>query len=225
MAQEDIFIKRHVEPGTDIKRELLEQLNLPPKMIAFLRTNSTRIQIGLAVGACLSLAWSGFGQYREAQREKSTAQIYNAMQAKEASERVSLLQEVVKQYPRADAGLWSKVELAHAALKAGNTAEAISGYRQVMDKLKADHPLLPLLTYSLAQGYEQGNDLDNAQKEYQKLTTLAGFAGEGYLGLGRIHELNKEPGKAKEMYEKYLALPETVDSATKKWITAKISKL
>lgn len=225
MAQESIFTKRHVEPGTDVKKELLEQLNLPPKMIAFLRTNSTRIQIGLAVGACLSLAWSGYGQYREAQREKGTAMMYNAMQATDAGERSTLLQTVIKKYGSDEAGQWAKVELAHAALKAGNHAEAIAGYQQVLAKLSSAHPLLPLLTYGLAQAYEQSNDLENAKKYYQQLTELPGFGGEGYLGLGRICETNKETAKAKEMYEKYLALPETAESPTKKWVAAKIAKL
>lgn len=225
MTQENIFTKRHVEPGSDAKRELLEQMNLPPKMIAFLRTNSSRIQIGLVVGACLSLAWSGYGQYRDAQREKSTAMIFNAMQAKEGAERGGMLQDVIKKYPKAEAGIWAQVELAHAALKAGNHAEASAGYQKVLGQISSDHPLNPLLTYSLAQTYEQSNDLENAKKQYEKLTTLAGFAGEGYLGLGRIAEVNNESAKAKEMYEKYVALPEVTDGPTKKWVVAKIAKL
>lgn len=225
MTQENIFTKRHVEPGSDAKRELLEQLNLPPKMITWLRANSTRIQIGLVVGACLSLAWSGYGQYREAQREKSTAAMFNAMQANDGAERSAMLQEVIKQYPKAEAGTWAQVELAHAALKAGNHAEAIAGYQKVLGQLSADHPLIGLLTYSLAQAYEQSNDLENAKKQYEKLSAMAGFDGEGYLGLGRIAESNKDTAKAKEMYEKYIALPDVTDGPTKKWVVAKIAKL
>ena len=98
-----------------------------------------------------------------------------------------------------------------AAIAAMQVAGGLDYLVQLAERILRSNPkyitfLAPLVTYSLGQAFEQMENIDNALHYYQLLSQMEGFAGEGYLGLGRAYEEKNQLDKAGEAYEKYLAL-------------------
>ena len=77
---------------------------------------------------------------------------------------------------------------------------------------------------NLAQAYENKNALPEALAAYKDLAEIKGFAGESYLAMGRIYELQKAVPQAKEMYGKVLA-DEGVSPEVKDKVQAKLERL
>ena len=203
---------------------ILEQLNLPPKAIAYLRENARNLQVGAVGVLVVALAVFAFNSYREAQREKSYTLLYQAVQTTTASERQARLQEVVASYPRTNASLWAQLEIAHADRQANKLDEALAGYGRVYDRLAKDSPLAPLVLLALGQTNEVKGDLDKALPFYEKVASLPGFTLLGKTGLARVHVERQQWAEARAIYEGLQADVEIPES-DKAWIAIKLAGL
>jgi predicted negative regulator of RcsB-dependent stress response len=203
---------------------ILEQLNLPPKTIAFMRENARNLKVGAVALLVVGLAIFAFDSYQESQREKSNTLLYRATQATSASERQTKLQEVVATYPRTSASLWAQLELAHADRQAGKLDEALVNYSAVHDRLAKDSPVAPLVLLAMGQTNEAKGELDKAFAFYEKAAMLPGFVLLGKTGLARVHEQRQQWAEARAIYE---ALRDDVEiqESDKAWITAKLETL
>lgn len=205
MIDNSAFSKKTIKDVTRSKEGFLEELNLPPQVITFIRQNKKNLQI---FGVCLVvaiLAVSFYQSYTEKRRDESAAQLAAAMQAGDDSARAQALQEVIAGYGRTDAALWGRFELGHIEYRTGKFAEAVIAYTEVLDDLAAGSPLRPLVEFSLAQTHEQQGKLEQALAFYKKLSETPGFGDEGTAGLGRIYERKNEPARARAAYEEYLS--------------------
>jgi len=213
MTKPSAFDKKQIQTAVlDDKRDFLDELHLPPAVASFLRTNARSL---LIAGICIILmivGWTVYKNYTKARNDKAAAALVTAEQEADETKRIQAIDQVVNQFSGTDAALWAQLELAHIDYQAGNYKVAVKKYQAVLDNLAADNALLPLITYSLGQSYEQLHDNDNALKQYQALSQMPGFSGEGYLGLARIYEAKQELDKAREVYENYLAV--TKDNTT-----------
>lgn len=183
---------------------LLEQFNLPPKVIAFIRRYQRIIWAVIVLGVTLSLALSGYTTYREYQEAKAATALDAALIAKQDNRQ--LLEKVAQDHGANAAGLWANIELAKLDEQEGQRAKAISRLEAVNGGLAAGAPLNPLIINKLAGLYEQEQQSDKALALYTQLSGNEWFAAEAYRAMGRLHEQAGKKEEAAAMYEKYLEL-------------------
>jgi len=224
MTEPAVFSKKHAEAMAQDKRAILEEMNLPPAVVEFIRTNALVLQIAVAVIIAAMLGWEGYGKYVAVQRDRSADMLYSAMKA-DGDQRGNQLKELSAKYDGKGSGLWGIVEQGHLAFKDGKFQEASTLYESVIGKISSSSPLLPLVRYNLAQAYENLPDQAKAKAVYQTLAETPGFAGEADLGLARIAELEGKPDEAKAKYQAYVDLPESKDGPTKEWVKNKLQAL
>ncbi|MEA3548837.1 MAG: tetratricopeptide repeat protein [Thermodesulfobacteriota bacterium] len=223
MNEHSAFSKRHIEEVTQAKRTLLDELNFPPAVTAFIRKNSRSLQIiviCIFAGICL---WSFFDYYTTKQKNDSAALLSRAMAESDDASRQQLLKQVRVEYSGTGAAVWSQVVSAHEMMESDRD-QAISILKSLADGMSSSNPLLPLLQFDLGQAHEMNGNPDQALGYYQKLSEIKGFSAVSFLAMGRIYEQKNEPQKAKEMYEKAVAQPE-LPSTAKSRIEDKLSRL
>lgn len=225
MKQADVFLKKHEDTLAKDQKAILEEMNLPPAVIDFIRKNSLNLKILIALLVIGVIAWEGYGKYTSVQREKSSALLYDAMSVKDTSAESDKLKSLIDEFPKTASAVWAKVELGHLSLNAEKFQEAAEYYSEALDALSKKNPMYPLVQFSLAQAYENLAETSKAKEAYRHLVEIGGFASEGYLGLGRIAEREGDLKQAVSQYQEYLNLPETDDGPTKEWAKAKILQL
>lgn len=225
MTEHNVFSKRHAEAMAQDKRAILEEMNLPPAVIDFVRANSKALQIAIAVAIVAILGWEGYGKYTSVQRDRSADLLYQAMKSDAPDQRVTLLKELTSKYGKSGSGLWGTIEQGHLAFKDGKFKDAATLYESVIGSLSQGSPLFPLIQFNLAQAYENLPDQAKAKAAYQALAKAPGFTGEADLGLARIAELEGNKDEARAKYQEYVDLPETKDGPTKEWVKNKIQTL
>jgi predicted negative regulator of RcsB-dependent stress response len=227
MSTQSLFTKKDIKPiEPERKRDLLDELNLPPKLISFIRENARNLQIAVITVTVIVLGWVLYNNYTELQENKSASMLASALQESAVEQKAQTLAAVIDEYPRTDAAQWSMVELAHLDYQAGRFQEAASRYETILAKLSGDSPLAPLVRLNLAQSYEELNDHEKALGQYRTLKTVTGFSREASLAMGRIYEYRDEPQKASQVYEEYLnSLGEEPDPVIKAEIQGKLTAL
>lgn len=224
MTDKSAFDSKNIVHSTVDQHGILEELNVPPNVIAFIRENAKKLQIGAICVVLAILASSAYDYYRDSQRDSSAAMLAEASQEKNEAQRTVLLEELLNKYPRTDAAIWGRTELGHIAFQNRNFDNAISIYTEVLNKISSDNPLVPLVQYGLAQAYESNNDADNAIKYYKSLTELTGFVAEGYQSLGRVYENQGQLEKAKEAYQQALE-QENIAPGVREMLEGKLATL
>lgn len=187
------------------KHGLLEEFNLPPKVIAFLRSNQRRLLAGLFCLVAAVLGWSYYQNYTGERNDRAAALLAGAMAENSLETRAALLENIVGEYGRTGAAGWAEIELGHLASANGNFREALRRYQAVLADISSKNPLLPLVQLSLAQTHENLGAPAAALIAYGKLAELPGFAGDACLAMARIHEGQGDLQQAREMYGKALA--------------------
>lgn len=227
MAGESPFDKLHVEPSKqgDLTG-LLEQFNLPPNVIKFIRKNLKIINTALALVVILTLSWSAYDAYRQKRTNMSSSALSMAMKAPESS-RSAALQKVIADFSDTTSARWAMVELAHIDMRNGEFKKAAEKYTGIRQKITSKDPLFGLVSFGLAQAEEAGNEYDRAYGEYQALSKIEGYQAIGLLGMGRINEIKGETEKALSTYEQYMGLfgGQNQDAPEKAFISAKIGRL
>ena len=205
MSAQSLFSKKNIESQQpDTRTGLMEEMNLPPGFIAFVRKNAKSLQIGLTCIVVLVLAWVFYDYYTEHQENKGASLLASAMQIEASDERIWGLENVINDYPGTNASRWSKLELAHLDYKEGRFEEAVIKYEDIIAKLPADSSLVPLAMMNLAQSYEQLSQYDQSIAQYNSLKKNAGFKEEAHLALGRIYIAKDKIPQARKEYEELL---------------------
>ena len=224
MSEQNTYLQQEILNKPLQKHGLLEELNLPPKAIRFIRNNKRHIIIGLLCCVLGIVGVSSLRYYLARQDDRAAALLAEAVAQGALEQRKALLLKVVDEYGRTGSSMWAQVELGHLAFDAQQYDEAIRIYLGVRDDLAKSSPVFPLVQLNLAQAYENKQALPEALAAYQSLAESKGFAGEAYLAMGRIYELQKAVPQAKEMYSKVLA-EETVSPVLKEKVQAKLDRL
>ncbi|MBI5559592.1 MAG: tetratricopeptide repeat protein [Deltaproteobacteria bacterium] len=222
--QNSPFTKLHIEEVTPAKRTLLDELNLPPKVTKFIRDNAQTLKTTFIAIIVLSAAWSFYNYYTQKQKNDAATLLAQAMYEVDPEKKPQKLQEVIASFPRSDAALWGKIELAHDGVAKKEYAKAKEELGKILASLDKDSPLSPLVMLDMAQVDELNSDLDSALAQYAKLAEITGFATVGYLGQARVYEQKNENGKAREIYEK-LKAQEGLEPSVLEWVEAKLARL
>lgn len=225
MTEHSAFSKKHETVMAQDRRAILEELNLPPALIEFLRANANAILTAIAVAVVLILGWEGYGKYTAVQQERSADMLYQAMKTTSTDQRANQLKELSSKFGNNGSGLWGTIELGHLAFKDGKFQEAATQYEEALGSIGDENPLFPLVEYNLAQAYENVPDQAKAKAAYEKLAEVKGFAGEADLGLARIAESEGKKDEARAKYQEFVDQPDTKDGPTKEWAKYKIGAL
>ncbi|MFA6499452.1 MAG: tetratricopeptide repeat protein [Desulfurivibrionaceae bacterium] len=224
MSEQNTYFQQEILNKPLQKHGLLEELNLPPKAILFIRNNKRNILIGLLCCVVAIMGWSSLSYYFARQNDRAAVLLAEAIGQGAPEQRKVLLRKVLDEYGRTGSAMWAKVELGHMAFDAQQYDEAIKVYLEARDDLAKSSPVFPLVQMNLAQAYENKNGLPEALAAYQSLADSKGFAEESYLAMARIYELQKDLPKVKEMYGKVVA-EEGVSPAVKEMVQAKLDRL
>jgi len=219
--------RRKPEPELiDIEKKdsLLDELNLPPHVIKFIRANARNIQIIAALLVVLVLAWSYYDYYTQVKQDKAALALSSAVKQKDTVGRLESLTSVAKEYSGTGAALWSRLEEGHLAFKEGRYDEALTKYQDVYDDLSGSNPLQPLVLYAMALAHENGGQLEQALDNYRKLAENQGFKSMALTAEGRIYELQGDQTKALKVYRQ-VAEDKALSSQNRSLIEEKINSL
>jgi predicted negative regulator of RcsB-dependent stress response len=227
MSTQSLFSKKNIQSQQpDTRRGLLEELNLPPEMITFIRKNARNLQIGLICVAVLVLAWIFYDYYTEMQEKKGASLLASGLQTESTEQRIEMLENVINDYGRTDAARWSKLELAHLDYKDGRFEAAAAKYKEILETLPAQNSLVPLTRLNLAQSYEEAGQFDQAIAQYSLLKKSPGFINQAFWGLGRMYMAKEDTEQARKTYEELLSsLDDTSDPGLKLQLEAKLASL
>ena len=227
MSAQSLFSKKNIKAQRpDTSRGIMEELNLPPEVIAFVRENSRNLQIGLIVAVVLVLGWVFYDYYTAMQAKKGASLLASAMQVEATGEKAGILESVISEYSRTDAALWARIELAHIDFREERFAEAAGRYEAIIKKLSKDDPVLPLVRMNLAESYVEAGQYDQAIAQYNILKKIVGFKEAGYFALARIYRAKDDPAMARKEYEEFLAdLDEGADPQLRSRVQAMLLSL
>ncbi len=204
MASESAFNKRLTEETNMEKVEgLLEHLNLPPKVIDFIRNYQRQIQIALVLIVVVVVSLSLYNSYRKGVVEDAASALSTALQ-NTGDEKVLSLTQVVSEYGNTTSAQWAKIELAHFDMKNGEYAAAAEKYQVELSNLDESDPLYPLLLFGAGQALEAEKKYGAAVDQYDLLKEFKGYGNIGYTGLARIEETQGNFEKAETVYNNFL---------------------
>lgn len=205
MADQPVFDPKKIElQQVGPVMGLLEQFNLPPKAISFIRRNQRAIVLAISVGVILAIAASAYTTYRDYRADRAASALDAALVAKQ--DRRAMLEKVVQEYGSTPSGLWARIELALLDEKEGQRAQAIERFVAINAGLGTGSPLKPLVLTKLSGLYESEQQFDKAVPLVTELAALEGFAPVAYRTLGRLQEQMGKKEEAAAMYGKYLEL-------------------
>jgi predicted negative regulator of RcsB-dependent stress response len=205
MAEQSAFDRKNIQLQTlSPPLGLLDQFNLPPAAITFIRRNQRAIWMAVAGCVFLAVAVSGYTSYRHYRAGKAASALDVALVAKQDSRQ--LLEKVVQEYGSTPSSLWARIELAFLEEKEGQLAKAIIQFEAINAGLTPQSLLKPLVLSKLAALNENEKQFDKALGYYGELAGNVGFAPEAYRAMGRVNEQMGKSAEAAIMYGKYLEL-------------------
>lgn len=204
MSSESAFNKRlESETAMDKVEGLLEHFNLPPKVIAFVRTNKTKIKVVVAVVVIATVSWSLYGSYRDKMVEDGATALSLALKEDSSTKKIAL-QRVVDNYSTTTSATWAEIALAHMEMKSAKHMEAVNIYDRVLQTVSTDSPLYSLVLFGKAQAYEANKSFSEAKEVYNILKLQKGYEHLAFLGKGRIEEAQKKFDTAVAVYNNFL---------------------
>ncbi len=217
MSDQSAFSRKTLENATmPPSRGILEELNLPPQAIKFIRANRQNFIIA---GVCVVVAasgWSLYNKYVERREQKGASALTLALKEQDAEARAAALARVTDDFGRTSSAIWARYELAHAAYAEGRFDEALKEYETVLGALSGSNPMRPLVLQSLALAQESSGAVDKALVTYGELAAVNGFKGMGLAAVGRLQEAAGNTAKAVEAYESYLNEPQNPAEAERR---------
>ena len=205
MADQNVFSPENIKlqplgppPG------LLEQFNLPPRAIAFIRRNQRQIWVAITVCAVIAVAVSGYTTYRDWQAGKAASALDAALAAK--TDNRQMLEQVAREFSSSPSGLWATLELARLDENDNQPEKALARYQTIAAALSAKSPLKPLVLYKIGGLHEREKQLDKALAAFTQLAECPGFEAEASRSMGRVQEELGNKEQAASMYNRYLEL-------------------
>lgn len=205
MADQSAFDPKNIQLQTlGPPPGLLEQFNLPPRMIKFIRRHQRTIWLVVIGCVSLAVAVSAYTSYCQYRAGKAVSALDAALIA--SQERRPLLTKVVEDYADTPSGRWARIELALVDEKADQAAQAITQLAAVNATLAPEDPLKPLILTKLGALHEEQGQFDQALLVYGDLAAIEGFGPEATRALGRVNEQLGRSAEALAAYNKYLEM-------------------
>ncbi|HOL58530.1 MAG TPA: tetratricopeptide repeat protein [Syntrophales bacterium] len=199
-------------------------------LLQFFLAHKKKVVAGAVFLVVLILAISGWWYYQYDQETKAFA-LYQKVsdshrqalrEKKDLSQIVSSYRDIVNRFPYTRSAQYALLRLGNLYLREGKIEEAISFFKQYVEKNRADNELLVIAYNALGTCYEEKGDFRLALEAYEKASRLkagAMFESINYGNLARVYEALKDKKKAAEYYEK--AKAKAVDPVLKDWYARK----
>jgi len=204
MPDPNLFKTEKILDATLEKRGLLEELNLPPEAIRFIRANQKLLIVAVVVLVAAIVAGSGYNRYRAKFEDRAAHALAMAMEKSDPAEREQVLSRFLEEYGSSRAALWGRLERAHLLRDKGDYARAVAGYREILDELGADHPSTPLVRLSLAETLLASGEYANAASILEDLEKVEGLGQLAMLHLIDAHGLAGNKEAARNAYDRLL---------------------
>jgi len=219
--QSQVAQEAYVEPSG-----VLDQLNLPPGAIRFIRNNKKILQVTAAIVVTGVVVVSLYTSYRSKRLESAASSLSISMDA-EGEAKIKALEHVASEFSGTPSALWASIELGHIGMKDKEYKKAEEKYSFVRDQVSEKNPIYGLLTFGIAQAREAGQSYEEATSAYADLKKIEGYKDEGYLGMARVLEAQGQNQKALAVYEEYLGsfLGEEQNAGATRIIKEKIVRL
>ncbi|WP_319547608.1 tetratricopeptide repeat protein [Desulfogranum marinum] len=203
MAEQNAFDRKTIEMNTMTESEgLLEQFNLPPAFIKFLRNNSKIIWIIIACVAVVVVAASLYDTYRAHTLDKAASSLDAALQNTENAEQ--MLKGVVEEFSSTPSATWAKIALVKLYQEQKQYDKAVALLVEIEADSSLDSLVKPLVTYKLAALYEEQGAMEKALGAYTVLSGMQGFEADAYKAMGRVQESLGNKDQAVSMYQQYI---------------------
>ncbi|HID01722.1 MAG TPA: tetratricopeptide repeat protein [Desulfobacterales bacterium] len=227
MSQQSAFDPNQIAEDAYIEPSgVLDQLNLSPGVVKFIRKNKRLLQITGIIIVIVVVSGSLYNSYRTKRSENSASSLSISMNSTGDTKRTAL-QQVIDDYSGTPAALWARAELGHMAMKEGDYKKALGHYVAVQDKMSNSNPMYALLIFGAAQAEEADKNYAGASSRYSRLKDIDGYKDEGFMGMARVLEAQGENQKALAVYEEYLGsfLGEDQNERLTRMIQEKITRL
>ncbi len=227
MSERSAFDQNQVAEEAYVETSgVLDQLNLPPGAVKFLRKNKTLLVVLAVVVTILVVAVSLYSSYRTNRLESAASDLSLSM-ATEGDVKLQALEKVVSNFSGTPSAHWAAAELGHMAMKDNQYKKAQEYYSQTREKISISNPMYGLLTFGVAQAEEADENYGAASASYASLKGLEGYKDEGYLGMARVLEAQGNNAEAVGVYEEYLGslLGESPNERVTDMIQEKITRL
>lgn len=203
MTEQNVFDRRSIEMDSMSAPDgLLEQLNLPPALIKFLRQNSKAVWAVVICVTIIVVTVSLYGSYRAYRLDKAASALDAAIES--SVDRAGQLKGVIEEYGSTPAALWAKVELVSLYDKEGEHDKAVHLLQEIDAETPEGSSLKPLITYKIGTIYEKQGVMEKALGMYTVLSQMAGFEAQAYKAMGLVNDKLGNNDQAVAMYRKYL---------------------
>ena len=129
MTEQSSFSKKKIIAATsETKKSFLDEMQLPPQIVSFLKENARAIQISAVCAVLALVGWTAYDYYTEVRSGTASSLLTEALQEEDQGVRVQGFQSITENYSGTEAATWSILELAHIDFDAGNYDDAISKY-------------------------------------------------------------------------------------------------
>ena len=184
----------------DYRKRLIEflehELNLPPKLVAWVRENLKYIEIGLIVFIVVLLSWTGLDYYHQNRLINSSNALTAARAKDDETARRDMMKKVADRYSGTASGTWAAIYLANDSFAKGEFAEAAVAYQAILDKISSDDPARLPVAYRLALTLENNGKSGDALEIYRSLAGEKGFVYLANLSAGRLLEASGDKSAA-----------------------------
>ncbi len=205
MSEQNAFDRRPLDlPPIAEPQGLLEQFNLPPKAIDFLRTNSRIIWTVFGCVAVVVITVSLYGSYREYKTNQAASALDLALLDNE--KRLVKLQAVVTDYSSTPSADLAKIEMVKLYEEKKQYDSGVSLLNELNATVADDSPLKPLITYKLAALYEKQEQIEKAMGSYTVLSSMTEFEATAFKAMGMLAEKHGNREQAISYYKQYLGL-------------------
>lgn len=203
MAEQNAFDRKTIEMNTMAESEgLLEQFNLPPAFIKFLRNNSRTIWIVISCVAVVVVAASLYDSYRARTLDKAASSLDAALQDTDNTEK--MLKGVAEEFGSTPSATWAKISLVKLYQDEKQYDKAVALLVEIEADSSLDPLVKPLVTYKLAALYEEQGAMEKALGAYTVLSGMQGFEADAYKAMGRVQESLGNKDQAVSMYQQYI---------------------
>lgn len=187
---------------------LLEQLNLPPVTIDYIRKNQRTIWLIVTCIVSVVVVVSLYRSYVDYREHKAATAFSKALGLESDGERRKALDALIQDFGSTSTSLWASMELVGLDLREKKSDEALKRLTSLNSGISDSDSMKPLVLYKLALIQEQSGQVEQAIANYKVLAGFKQFEAEARKSLGGVYEAQGKKDEAMAEYEQYLLLTE-----------------
>ncbi|MDH4317404.1 MAG: tetratricopeptide repeat protein [Desulfobulbaceae bacterium] len=209
MTEQNPFSTDHLGAEKPLRpMGLLEQFNLPPVAVDYIRKNQRAIWLVVSCIVSIVVVVSLYRSYVDYRENKAATAFSKALGSKNDGERRKALDALIQDYGSTSTSLWASMELVGIDLREKKSDDALNRLKSLNNGISDSDSMKPLVLYKLALVQEQSGKVEEAIANYKALAGYKQFEAEARKSLGGVYEVQGKKDEAMAEYEQYLLLTE-----------------